>query len=194
MRLPRLALAALAASVGALALLSGAGAADPTNTKITVAQVPDQESGKPVEVSAKLTDDKGNALPGFLLKFYVYEDAIGKSDSNPKGLLLKMAEATTDSSGVATAKFKPTMIGNLNAKVFYSGNDKFNGSNSEFQFKAVGPVKTHVNAKFGLETVRDWAPVAVAVLVACIWATFIVVFLRVVLAMRGGSSAASASR
>ena len=60
-------------------------------------------------------------------------------------------------------------------------------SQADFQFKSVGPVKVHANADFGLQSVRDWAPFVVAALVAIIWTTFIVVFLRVVIAMRAES-------
>jgi hypothetical protein len=182
MRIRSLFAAALLATVGALSLLATAPAqaADPVVTKITVDQTPDQQPGKPVTASAKLTDASGKTVSGVLLKFYVVTDAFGP-------LPMKMAEATTDASGTATVSFKPTWVGDIKAQVYFTGNANYAASLADFQFKAVGPVKIHQNAKFGLQTVRDWAPFVVAALVAVIWATFIVVFLRVVLAMRGGS-------
>ena len=57
------------------------------------------------------------------------------------------------------------------------------------QARALGPVAAHENATFGLQTVRDVAPYVVGGLVAVIWVTFILVFVRVLVAMRVESPA-----
>jgi len=188
MRIRSLVAVALLSTVGALSLLASALAEDvPQPTTITVNPTPDQQSGKPVTASAKLADKSGKGVSGVLLKFYVITDAFGP-------LPMKMAEATTDSTGTATVSFKPTWVGDVKARVYFNGNANYAAAQSDFQFKSVGPVKLHENAKFGLQSVRDWAPFVVAALVAVIWATFIVVFLRVVLAMRADSGKPAAAK
>ncbi len=181
MRIRSLVAVALLGVVGALSLLATAQAEDtPQVTTITVNPTPDQTPGKPVTASATLTDKSGKTISGVMLKFYVITDAFGP-------LPMKMAEATTDSTGTATVSFKPTWVGDIKARVYFNGTKDFAASQADFQFKSVGPVKVHANADFGLQSVRDWAPFVVAALVAIIWTTFIVVFLRVVIAMRAES-------
>ena len=188
MRIRTLVAVAILAVASSLALLTTAQAQDaPKATTVTVSPTADQQSGKPVSASAKLTDSAGKTLSGFLLKFYVVTDAFGP-------LPMKVGEATTDSSGTATVSFKPTWIGDVKAQVYFNGTAAYAASKADFQFKSVGPVKTHENAKFGLQEVRDWAPYAVAGLVAIIWVTFIVVFLRVALAMRSGSDSPAGAK
>ena len=150
-------------------------AAKPTTVKVT--QPADQEPGKPVSVSAQLADASGKALGGFVLKLYVMTEPFG-----PR--LMKVAEATTESDGAATFSFKPTWVGEIKVTVLFAGTKDFAASQSNSQFKSVGPVTLHRNADFGLEAIRDAAPTVVGILVAVIWGTFIVVVARLVFAIR----------
>lgn len=149
--------------------------AKPTAVKIT--QPADQQPGKPVSVSAQLTDAQGKSLGGFLVKLYVVTEPFG-----PK--LMKVAEGTTGSDGMATFSFNPTWVGDIKATVIFLGTKDFAAAQSDTQFKSVGPVTLHKNADFGLESIRNWAPTVVGLLVAAIWGTFIVVVIRLVLAIR----------
>ncbi len=146
-------------------------------TAIKVPQPADQERGKPVSVSAELADASGKPLGGFPLKLYVLTEPFG-----PK--LMKVAEATTESDGVATFSYKPSWVGDIKVTVIFAGTKDFAASQSNGQFKAVGPVTLHRNADFGLESIREWAPTVVGLLVAAIWSTFIVVVVRLVFAIR----------
>ncbi len=183
--IPILAAAALMSTV-----LLGAGTVsaqqEPTAKPATVKimQPADQQPGKPVSVSAQLTDASGKALGGFLLKLYVLTEPFG-----PR--LMKVAEATTESDGVATFSYMPGWVGDIKATVIFPGTKDFAATQSETQFKSVGPVTLHRNADFGLEAIRNAAPTVVGLLVAGIWITFIVVVVRLALAIQTSDTEAA---
>jgi len=153
-------------------------------TAIKITQPADQVPAKPASVSAQLTDASGKALGGFPLKLYVLTEPFGAR-------LMKVAEATTEADGVATFSYKPTWVGDIKVTVIFAGTKDFAASQSNSQFKAVGPVTLHRNADFGLESIRQWAPTVVGLLVAAIWSTFIVVVVRLVFAIRSDDAAAT---
>ena len=183
--LPLLAIVAIISTIF-LAAGSALAQTEPTAkaTAIKITQPADQQPGKPVSVSAQLTDASGANLGGFPLKLYVLTEPFG-----PR--LMKVAEATTGSDGVATFSFTPTWVGDIKVTVLFAGTKDFAATQSNSQLKAVGPVTLHRNADFGLESIREWAPTVVALLVAAIWSTFIVVVVRLVFAIRSDDAEAT---
>ncbi|HEY5475854.1 MAG TPA: hypothetical protein VIK11_03970 [Tepidiformaceae bacterium] len=167
-----------------LPLVGGPGnalAADPPQaTTLKVVQPADQQPGKPVLLSAKLTNAAGQPVGNQTINFYIIPGVFGPD------AMMSAGRAVTDSTGTAEFPYTPTWIGDVKAAVSFNGTATLAGSQATFQFKAVGPVRGHTNAKFGLQAVRDWAPWVVAALVAIIWGTFITVVVRVAIAMRSG--------
>lgn len=189
MTVRRLALAlgmAVAGSILAVTSTMGAAlAADPPQpTTLTVNKTADQQPGKPVLLSAKLTDSKGQPLGNQIINFFVIPGLFG-----PDGMM-RVGKATTDGTGVAQIPYTPTWIGDVKAAANFTATATLAGSQSSFQFKTVGPVRGHKDAEFGLKTVREVAPWVVAALVAAIWATFITVVVRMAIAMRTGEPTA----
>lgn len=178
---------AVAGSV--LAITSSMGAAlaadPPAPTTLTVLPTADQQPGKPVLLSAKLTDSKGQPLGNQIINFFVIPGVFG-----PDGMM-RVGRATTDGTGVAQLPYTPTWIGDVKAAASFTATPTLAGSQASFQFKTVGPVRGHTNAEFGLQAVRDWAPWVVAMLVAAIWVTFLIVIVRTAVAMRSGGPKAS---
>lgn len=161
--------------------LGGAMAADtPAPTTLTVLPTADQQPGKPVLLSAKLADSKGQGIGNQSINFFVIPGVFGPD------AMMRVGKATTDGSGVAQVPYTPTWIGDVKAAASFTATTTLAGSQATFHFNTVGPVRGHTNAEFGLQAVRDWAPWVVAGLVAIIWATFIIVVVRVAIAMRSG--------
>ncbi len=176
------------AVVGLLSLVALAGGtasaqqeptARPTTVKIT--RPADQQPGKPVTVAAQLVDAAGKPLGGFPLKLYVMTAPFG-----PR--LMKVAEVATDSGGEATLSYTPSWVGDIKATVIFAGTKEFAAAQTDTEFKSVGPVTLHRDADFGLESIRDWAPTVVALLVAAIWSTFIVVVVRLGFSIRSNDA------
>lgn len=156
---------------------------DPKPTTITIAPI-DQPKGEPAILSATLKDADGNVLGGQMLRFYVLTEVFG-----PR--LMKVGEALTDVSGTASVAFRPSWLGENKVTVIYAGSQASAKSQAEAAFNAVGPVKLHQNAEFGLQTVRDWAPFVAFSLVFVVWATLLVVLFRTFRVMRPRRSKAA---
>ena len=150
-------------------------------TVVTAVEVADQEPGQPIILAAQLVDQGGRPLGGNVLQFYVLPGVFGAD------ALMQVGQATTDGTGTARFPYRPTWLGEVEAVALFAGTPDLAASQGRFHFNAIGPVKVHENAAFGLQQVRDWAPVVVALLVAAIWATFITVIARVAMAMRAGA-------
>lgn len=179
---------AIAVAGSVLAVTSSLGAAlaadPPAPTTLTVLPTTDQQPGKPVLLSAKLTDSKGQPLGNQTINFFVIPGVFGPD------AMMRAGKAVTDGTGVAQIPYTPTWIGDVKAAASFTATATLAGSQATFQFKAVGPVRGHTNAEFGLEAVRNWAPWVVAALVAAIWATFITIVVRMAIAMRSGRPSA----
>lgn len=170
---------AILAAVLILAIQPWSGAAgqsEPKETKVTLAPI-EQPQGQPAILMATLTDADDKPVGDALLRFYVETDAFG-----PR--LMKVGEAHTDTTGVASVPFSPTWVGENKVTVIYPGGTSYSTSRAEGLFQAVGPVKVHANAEFGIQTVRDWAPLVAFALVIAVWATLILVLFRTFRAMR----------
>jgi hypothetical protein len=186
MRMHTVLLAVVVAAVGSVALLAastaGAQSQEGQPTTITVDPV-QQEAGKPAVLTAHVTDKNGKGLASIALRFYVLTEPFGEK-------YLKVGEVTSDGQGKGSVSWKPTWVGDIKTLVIFAGNKDYAQSRAEGQLKAVGPVTPHENAQFGLQTVRDIAPVAVAAIVGVVWLTFIVIIGLVVVAVRSDGKAA----
>ncbi len=143
--------------------------------------VDEQQPGKPVILQAKLIDADGNALGGNKVEFYVETNTFGPRD-------MKIGEALTESTGIASVSYLPSTVGAQQAVVRFAGNKQLAAAQATFQFTAVGPARVHQDAEFGLKSIRDAAPVGVFVLVAAVWIVLAVVVVSVVRGVRAGAT------
>lgn len=156
----------------------GTAQAEPKATSVTIEPIK-HTSGQPAVLVATLTGADGKPIGGQPLRFYVETDAFG-----PR--LMKVGEGVTDIGGSASVEFRPTWVGENKIAVVFAGTETLARSKGESSFTAVGPVQVHQNAEFGLETVRDAAPLVAFALVIGVWGTLITVVARTFLVIRGG--------
>lgn len=162
----------------ALVWLAGApAAASAGQTVLTPLPPTEQEPGKPVVVAARLTDaTTGRPVGNATVEFFVMTEVFGQR-------LMSIGQAVTDTTGRAAVSYKPSWEGETEVVAKFSGNAQYAAAEAGYTFVAIGPVPVHQNAKFGLEPIRAWAPLVVAVLVLAVWATLIGVVAQTVFGM-----------
>lgn len=170
-------LAALA--VASVMALWPAGNASATLVSAVLTPLPptQQEAGKPLALAAKLTDTANKPLGGQKVLFLVRTDVFGER-------LMHLGYGVTDSTGRAAISYKPSWEGETKIVARFAGSADYAAAETAYTFNAAGPVPVHTNARFGLEPVRAWAPVAVIALVAAVWATLAFVVIHTVRGMR----------
>ena len=169
-------LALTAATLGIHPALDARAQSEPATTTLTVQPI-QHTAGEPAILSATITDSSGAAVGDVPLNFYVETDAFG-----PK--LMKVGTAVTDVTGAASVSFDPTWEGENKVTVIFPGNAAYTTSRAETLFEAIGPIEGHVNAEFGIKTIRDWAPLVAFALVIAVWGTLLVVLFRTYRVMR----------
>lgn len=169
-------LALATVAFGLFPATTASGQTEPKTTTVAVQPI-EHTGGEPAILSATINDADGSVVGGVVLNFYVENDAFG-----PK--LMKVGSATTDVTGTASLSFEPKWEGENKVTVIFPGNANYGGSQAESIFEAIGPIEGHVNAEFGIKTVRDWAPLVAFALVIAVWVTLLVVLFRTFRAMR----------
>ena len=135
-----------------------------------------------VILSAKLLDSGGQPVSGAPVTFYMITTVFGER-------LMKAGDAFTDGTGVASLIYKPTWVGDHTVVVRFGGDGQLASTQSTFNFSASGPVPVHENARFGLEEVRRWLPLAVGAAVLAVWATLGLVMVTTVRGLRAATAA-----
>jgi hypothetical protein len=126
-----------------------------------------------VTLTARLRSSAGEAVSGTPVTFYVLSTVFGER-------LMKVGDVLTDTTGTASLVYKPTWVGDQTVVVRYGGSSEFAPQQVSFQFSASGPLPEHENARFGLEPIRRWAPIAIGAVVLAVWGTLGLVLLRTV--------------
>jgi hypothetical protein len=174
-------------AVAALALwLRGGGTAFGEGPAGTVLEPLDSSTlgadGQTVMLSARLLDDQGQPVNGGVVTFYVMTTVFGER-------LMKAGDASTDATGTASLMYEPTWEGDHTVVVRFPGDGEHAPAQSTFQFAATGTVPMHENARFGLEEVRRWLPLAVGAAVLSVWAVLGLVMLTTVRGLRTATAA-----
>ncbi|MBI2872279.1 MAG: hypothetical protein HYY00_03710 [Chloroflexi bacterium] len=166
----------------------GGGAAAFTPTTLTVTPSSWATAGDPITLTTVLTDDKGAPVAKADVRFFLRTDFAGTEDAMEIGIV------KTDTNGVAFLDFRPvlsaqqqTIIARFDGKGIYGES----GQSIEVQQIGVpapaysmepvglGPaskwapaVQVQEAAAPGLDPVRYWAQVALAMIILSVWATF----------------------
>lgn len=143
--------------------------------------VSEVQGGQSLTLTARLQDSAGAAVSGAPVTFYVLTNVFGER-------LMNVGEIPTDATGTASLVYKPTWEGDHTVVVRYAGSAENAPAQVAFQFNATGPMAEHVDAPFGLEPIRRWAPLAIGAVVLAVWGTLGLVLLR---AVRGIPAAAA---
>ncbi len=176
-------------AAAALALWQGApvASADAQQTSLRAGFPDEQQPGKPVLLTAKLSDTTGKALGNQTVEFFIQTDVFGDR-------LMSVGKSVTDSGGTASVSYKPSTVGQQDVVAKFAGNSQYAKSEVHFQFTSVGPAHTHENAQFGLAPIRAVAPVGVVAIVAAVWIVILAVLLSTARGLRAGAPAAEAVR
>jgi hypothetical protein len=124
----------------------------------TLAPPAGQES---IVLAARLTDE-GSAVAGVPVTFYVVTNVFGER-------LMKVGEALSDATGTASILFEPTWEGQVTAVARFAGNADHAAAQTSFEFESEEAVSLWEPAEFGLDPVRQWLPVVVAIVILGVW-------------------------
>jgi hypothetical protein len=120
-------------------------------------RAPDQDS---VVMSARLMDD-GEPLAGMPVTFYIVTTVFGER-------LMNVGEALSDATGTASLLYRPTWEGEYTAVGRFAGAENLEAAETTFHFEAHDVESPYEPARFGLEPVRMWLPVAVGLVVVSV--------------------------
>jgi DNA-binding beta-propeller fold protein YncE len=133
-------------------------------------------------LSVRLLNDQDQPLSGATVTFYMLTTVFGER-------LMKAGDAFTDATGTASLIYEPTWVGDHTVVVRFPGDAQHASTQTTFQFAATGPVPVHENARFGLEEVRRWLPLAVGAALLAVWATLGLVIVTTVRGLRAATAA-----
>ncbi len=143
----------------------------PTNT------APGQES---VILAAQVMSNTG-PVGGLPVTFYVVTTVFGER-------LMKVGEALSDATGRASVIYRPTWEGDHTVVARFGGSLDYAETQTSFHFEATDPVSPYEPARFGLEPVRQWLPLAVGAAVIAVWASLGFALVSTVLGIRAANA------
>ena len=138
-------------------------------------------------LSVRLLNDQDQPLSGATVTFYMLTTVFGER-------LMKAGDAFTDATGTASLIYEPTWVGDHTVVVRFPGDAQNASTQTTFQFAASGPVPVHENARFGLEEVRRWLPLAVGAALLAVWVTLGLVIVTTVRGLRAATAAVEPQR
>lgn len=143
----------------------------------------EQEEDGHVLLTATLTDADGQPVADAPVHFAVQTTLLEVSGE------VTVAEVTTDADGLASAEYEPTFGGQIEAVARFEGVGFYNESDATASFEVTQFEPAYVAGQTPLGVVREWVPVAVALVVLGIWSTFGFVIYQVFRVARAGGEA-----
>ncbi|HET9476022.1 MAG TPA: hypothetical protein VFP63_00895 [Dehalococcoidia bacterium] len=155
---------ALVIALAGLALVGAAQAEGPAESGTSIEALPTQKppaGQESIVLAARLTDE-GSAVAGVPVTFYVVTDVFGER-------LMQVGDALSDATGTASILFEPTWEGEVTAVARFAGNADHAAAQTSFEFESEEAVSLWEPAEFGLDPVRRWLPVGVAIVIFAVW-------------------------
>jgi hypothetical protein len=155
---------ALVIALAGLAFAGVAQAEGPAESETSLEALPTLEppaGQESIVLAARLTDE-GSAVAGVPVTFYVVTNVFGER-------LMKVGEALSDATGTASILFEPTWEGQVTAVARFAGNADHAAAQTSFEFESKEAVSLWEPAEFGLDPVRQWLPVVVAIVILGVW-------------------------
>lgn len=164
--------------------VGGAQASEAVGTVATqLAVTAEQEEDGHVLFTANLTDAQGAPVPAASVTFLVKAELLGVPGDVP------VAEGTTDIEGVATAEYTPTFNGEIEALARFAGVGFYKASEASTSVDIATFQPAYTVPEKGLEALRRWAPVGLALVVLGVWAVFGFVGYQIYRIARAGGAA-----
>jgi len=148
----------LAAALVGLGSAGAAQADNPSGVTLEALPVPTPAPGQQSVVLGARLMDGDQPVAGMPVTFYVVTTVFGER-------LMKVGEALSDASGTASLLYRLTWDGDHTAVARFAGSSGLSSTETTFHFEAQGVESPYEPARFGLEPVRAWLPVAVGLLV-----------------------------
>ncbi len=142
----------------------------------------EQEEDGHVVLTATLTDATGQPVADAPVHFAILTTLLDVTGE------VTVAEATTGADGVAEAEYEPTFGGAMEAVARFEGVGFYEESEATATFEVTQFEPAYVSESSPLGIVRDWAPLAVGLVVLGIWSTFGFVIYQVFRVARAGGA------
>lgn len=143
----------------------------------------EQEEDGHILLTATVTDALGQPIAEAPVHFALKTTLLDVSGE------VTLAEATTDADGVATAEYEPTFGGAMEAVARFEGVGFYEESEAPASFEVTQFEPAYVSQESPLGVLRDWAPIALALVVLGVWSTFGFVIYQVFRVVRAGGEA-----
>lgn len=164
--------------------LSGAAEGETAGTVATqMTFTGEQEEDGHVLLTATLTDAQGQPVAAAPVEFFIAAELLDVTGQVP------VAEATTDANGVAGAEYTPTFDGEIQATARFDGVGFYAASESGATFEVTEFEPAYAVEKAGLDVLRRFAPLGVALVVLAVWSTFGFVAYQIYRIARAGGEA-----
>ncbi len=152
------------------------------STLITLQAPGPGESPGSLLIAALLTGEGGQPLDGQRIDFFVDVDFPGAER-------LYVGTKTTDATGKATIRYRPSWDGTHVVTARSQGGRAHPSATAEMSFEVSGAATTYVEAQRSLGPLRDRLPLATGALVLVVWATLAFITVRTVLGIARAGAA-----
>lgn len=144
----------------------GVSSAALVSTSLSMAPSTFEVSGGPVDLTASLGGADGEAIEGAQVRFYLDTNFAGAEGE------MEIGAAETDASGRAAITYKPTSTGEQDVTARFDGMGVYSESEQKVTLNVLDASPAYTVEPIGLDALRDWAPVLLALVVLGVWSTF----------------------
>ncbi|MBI3953906.1 MAG: Ig-like domain repeat protein [Chloroflexi bacterium] len=146
----------------------GAAAAALTPTALALTPSSWVTAGDPLSLMAVLKDAQGTPVSKGEVRFYLDAEFAGTKGK------MEIGTAKTDKNGVALLSYRPALAARQQKiTAHFEGMGVYGESQQAVELQEVGvPPPAYTTAPVGLESIRHWAPTALAAAVLAVWSVF----------------------
>lgn len=137
------------------------------STNIAFGSIPVETESGPVELTATLQDESGDPIGDAPVRFYVSTKFAGTEG------LMEVGSAETDEGGAALYEYTPTFNGEQTIIARFDGLGLYEETEASFPIKVRNAEPAYSVQPPGLESLREWAPLGVGLIVGAVWLTFL---------------------
>lgn len=145
----------------------GASGASYVSTSLAFGSVPVETESGPVALNATLQDDSGEPIAGAPIRFYVSTQFAGTEG------LMEIGQVETNEYGAALYEYIPTFNGEQTIIARFDGQGLYEETEESFPVSVRNAEPAYLVPPPGLESLREWAPLGVALIVGAVWLTFL---------------------
>lgn len=145
----------------------GAPSASYVSTSLAFGLIPVETARGPVALTATLQDESGAAIAGAPVRFYVPTDFAGTEG------LMEIGQVETDDYGMALYEYTPTFNGEQAIIARFDGLGLYEETETTIPVNVQNAEPAYSVPPPGLESLREWAPLGIGLIVGTVWLTFL---------------------